>query len=133
MLLKKPDRTTSRPAGFSSAHRHQVIGHNPEKRTQFKDIPALLAENSHARPFAGHRITFAGNRFDERRLAASIRPQYRDVFVGMNAQIEVVEHYFVSAHHAQVPHLQQRAGILNARIHRTFINLQYSCNLSGLS
>src|SRR5271166_6277578 len=101
--------------------RHQVVRHDPEQGTQLKYIPILLPENGHTRSFANHRVTLASDGFNQGRFAASVWSEHRNMFVGMNAQTEVVERGLqainahaahtaasqVAAHHADVPQIEQ--------------------------
>src|SRR5208282_3501844 len=76
-------------AGVTGTRRHQVVGDDAQQRAQLKNVPALLAEDGHARPFADHRKTLAGDGFDQGGLAATVRPQHRYMFVDMHAQAEI--------------------------------------------
>ena len=52
-------------------------------------------------------ITLAGYGLDQRRLAAAVWAEDGDVLVGADAQGEVVERDFLSAHHAQIVEVEQ--------------------------
>jgi hypothetical protein len=57
--------------------------------------------------FLRHGITLACNRFDQRRLAAPVRPENRDMFIASNPEAEVIERDFLPPHYADVLEIQQ--------------------------
>src|SRR5665213_478202 len=89
-------------AGFACDVLHQVVRDDAENRTQLENVPAQLAQNRHRGAFADHGIAFPRDRFDERRFSATIWPEDRHVFTGINPQAEVIEGDIVAANDAHI-------------------------------
>jgi hypothetical protein len=89
-------------ARLAGAIQHQIVRDDAEHGTQLKDIPALAPQDGHRGTFAKDRITIASDGLNERRLAAPIRAEDRDVFALFHAKAEIVERDVVTANHANV-------------------------------
>src|ERR1035438_5096885 len=59
------------PGDLTRAQRHPVVGDHSQQRAEIEDIPALLAEDRHARSLAYQRIAFPHDGFDQRGFAAA--------------------------------------------------------------
>jgi hypothetical protein len=80
-------------SGFSSAGAKQVWRNDAEERAEFENVPAFPAEDSHGGIFAGERIAFASDGFDEGGFPAAIRAEDANVFAGVDAKRDVIERW----------------------------------------
>src|SRR6478736_4720298 len=90
---------------------HQIVGNNPEQRTQVKDVPGFLPEDFHARIGANNRIAFARDGLDQRRFATTVRAENGNVFPAPNLQIESVEHNAGTATDLDVMEIEEQRSV----------------------
>ena len=57
--------------------------------------------------FLRHGITLTRNRLDQRRLAAAVRPEDRDMLIGTDAETKVIKRDLLPAHYADMPEIQE--------------------------
>ena len=101
-LAKKPERTASRPLRVQGAFAGQIRFDHAEPLAQLKQLPALAAEDAHARARPSQGIALAGQRLDQRGLAATIRAEDGQMLVALHAQRNIVEHGLQAARHGNV-------------------------------
>ena len=94
MLLKNPESTISRPVISRVQRAHQFVRNDSQQRAQLEDVPGIAPQDGERRIGLRQRIAFARDGLDQRRFAAAVRPQDRDVLPGPNAERDVVEHVF---------------------------------------
>ena len=80
MLLKKPERTTSRPVASVVQEASRSGETMPSRERELEDVPALFAEDGDRRALGGQRVALAGDGLDERGLAAAVGAEDADVF-----------------------------------------------------
>lgn len=100
MMMGKNSGTTEKagdddvPAGgFGGAGAEQVRRDDAEEGAEFENVPAFPAEDSHGGTFAGERIAFASDGFDEGGFPAAIRAEDANVFAGVDAKRDVIERW----------------------------------------
>lgn len=88
-----------------------------EVGAELRNIPAIAAEEAQLRRGRDNGITLAGERFDQRRLAAAIGTEDGDVFAVLDAEGEVVQDDVFAASDGNVAHEEEVGFIGGMLVH----------------
>ena len=102
MLPKKPESTNSRPVMSRVQEFIKSLLTTPMCVRRSKMFQLSWPRMRKEAAGIEQRVTLARDGFDQRRFAATVRAEYRDVFAGVDREAEPVEHQAVAALHGDV-------------------------------
>lgn len=100
----------------------QVCRHHTEVLPQLRDIPSFTPEQSQPHLRRVDRVALAGDRLDQGRFAAAVRPQNGHMLAPLDTQADVMQHHGIPPCDIYVGHLKklrrlaQKFRLLLARI-----------------
>jgi hypothetical protein len=83
-------------------------GDDAETFLEFSEIPALAAEDVDLCVGLHDGVALAGDRLDESRFAAAVRPENGDVLASVDAEVNVMENQVVAAGYVYVSQFKKR-------------------------
>src|SRR5208283_2729374 len=89
------------------ARSHQIVADHANVRAEVKDVPAVLAEDAKGSGGIEQWVTFAGDGFDQRGFAATVRAEDSDVLAGFDREAEAVQGQPLAALYRDVGEFQQ--------------------------